>query len=257
MNMSSYIVVQLVPDSPVDGPTFGTYLDGLQLQVFDAYKKPETALSDFVYSSPLVLFQVPGLGLLSAVSITTSAPTEFDNGNYGKILTFDSTKGIPEGSFVFSPADVMMKSPTIAPASMLKVNAVTGDKGDSDRNIPPFSVQLSANLSNYVPAGTVVTFLARSPSIDPTTAAPFSFELTTNAFPTTIDGQLPATNSDPLRVLSFPDASGVTVGMAVSGSASTFITSRHHRRGRECRGQYAFSDDCDVIAGPIRFPKIR
>jgi len=46
-----YLVVRLVPEAPIDGATFTTYLDGLQLQVFDAYLG--TPLSDLVYSSPL------------------------------------------------------------------------------------------------------------------------------------------------------------------------------------------------------------
>jgi hypothetical protein len=48
--MLSYIVIRLIPESPVDGATFATYLDGLRLQVFDAYTGDP--LSDFAYSSP-------------------------------------------------------------------------------------------------------------------------------------------------------------------------------------------------------------
>ena len=102
--MSSFIVVRLVPDSPVDGGTFSTYLDDLRLQVFDAYTT--NPLSDFVYSSPYVLTQAGGLfggNWISVVSVTTSAPTPYvSSNNYGQSLTFESTKGIPEGSYVFS-----------------------------------------------------------------------------------------------------------------------------------------------------------
>jgi hypothetical protein len=40
--MASYIVVRLVPDSPVDGATFGSYLDGLQIKIYPA-EAPQTA----------------------------------------------------------------------------------------------------------------------------------------------------------------------------------------------------------------------
>jgi len=49
-----YLVVRLVPDAPIDGATFTTYLENLQLQVLDAYTK--APVSDLVYSSPLSLF---------------------------------------------------------------------------------------------------------------------------------------------------------------------------------------------------------
>jgi hypothetical protein len=38
----SYLVVRLVPDSPVDGGTFGTYLDGLQIEVYPANASSST-----------------------------------------------------------------------------------------------------------------------------------------------------------------------------------------------------------------------
>jgi hypothetical protein len=74
--MSSYLVVRLVPESPVVGGTFSAYLDDLRLQVFDAYTG--TPLSDIVYSSPYVLTQWGGaLGQwISVVSVATSEPTK-------------------------------------------------------------------------------------------------------------------------------------------------------------------------------------
>ena len=57
MASQPYLVVRLVPEAPIDGATFITYLDGLQLQVFDAFTG--TPLSDIVYSSPLSFFQWP------------------------------------------------------------------------------------------------------------------------------------------------------------------------------------------------------
>ena len=191
--MSSFIVVRLVPESPVDGGTFSTYLDDLRLQVFDAYSGDP--LSSFVYSSPYVLTQAGGLfgGWISVVSITTSAPTPFvATNNYGKTLTFESTDGIPEGSWVFSEDQT-----TVAPGAGMQVTQVTGT-----------TVQLNNTLTNHVPAGTVVTFIAQSQSGDPNSATPFSFNLTTSNTQT-VDG---------LGVLTFTDASGITVGMQVGGA---------------------------------------
>jgi hypothetical protein len=91
--MLSYIVIRLIPESPVDGATFATYLDGLRLQVFDAYTGDP--LSDFAYSSPLVLTQWPGVnGWLSLVSISTSLSTQYNGIDCGKTLTLTSTDGI-------------------------------------------------------------------------------------------------------------------------------------------------------------------
>ncbi|MFZ0420270.1 MAG: neuraminidase-like domain-containing protein [Candidatus Sulfotelmatobacter sp.] len=191
--MGGYLVVRLVPDAPVDGGTFSTYLDDLRLQVFDA--NTGNPVSDFVYSSPYVLTEGGGLfgeWISLATLITSTSTTYVSSGNYGTILTFDSSDGIPEGSYIFSADQT-----TIPPSAGLQVSKVTGN-----------TVQLNNPLPNYVPTGTVVTFIAQSPSSDPTTATAFSFTLTTTNTQT-IDG---------LAVLTFADVSGITVGMTVGGS---------------------------------------
>jgi hypothetical protein len=105
-----YLVVRLVPEAPIDGATFSTYLDGLQLQVFNAFDST-VPLSDVVYASPLSLFQwPPGSGngpLLAGASAVTSAGTNYissgpHSGAYGDTLSLDSTEGISVGSFVFT-----------------------------------------------------------------------------------------------------------------------------------------------------------
>src|SRR5215469_6956187 len=99
--MGGYLVVRLVPESPVDGATFTTYLDNLQLQAFDAYTG--NPVSNFVYSSPYTLTQWPTLsGYLSLASVVTSDDTKYQTGpqNYGSTLTFKSTEGIQLGAFV-------------------------------------------------------------------------------------------------------------------------------------------------------------
>ena len=196
--MSSFIVVRLVPDSPVDGGTFSTYLDDLRLQVFDAYTK--NPLSDFVYSSPYVLTQAGGLfgsNWISVVSVATSAPTTYVSpGNYGQTLTFENTDGIPEGSWIFSEDQT-----TIPPSAGLQVDQVTGST---------VLLKAPSAFPNYVPAGTVVTFIQQANSGDPNSATPFSFKLTTTGTQTVNN----------LAVLTFGDASGVTVGMQVGGDPS-------------------------------------
>jgi hypothetical protein len=187
-----YVIIRLVPSSPVDGATFATYLDGLALQVIDA--NTGQPRSDLAYSSPLILFEWPSAsGWMSLVSAPTSQPTSYNGSDYGSTLNFDSTDGIPVGSYVYSSDQT-----TIAPGSGLQVTSVTQD-----------TVKLSGTLSNYVPAGTVVSFVGQSPSDDPTAAPPFSFTLATSGAATSLDGDL--------LVLHFADTTGVTVGMGVSG----------------------------------------
>src|ERR1700722_15207649 len=102
LNMASqpYLVIRLVPDAPVDGPTFATYLDGLQIQAFDAYTG--APLSDYAYASPLVISQ-NSLGQYGAVvSAMTSTSTPFSAGSYGATLTFDSADAISIGSYAFT-----------------------------------------------------------------------------------------------------------------------------------------------------------
>jgi hypothetical protein len=187
-----YVVIRLVPESPVDGATFATYLDGLAIQVMDA--NTGQPRSDLAYSSPLILFEWPGAtGWMSLVSVPTSEPTSYNGSDYGSTLNFDSTDGIPVGSYVYS------SDQTTIPPGSLQVTSVTQD-----------TVQLNGTLSNYVPAGTVVSFIGQSPSGDPTSAPAFSFALSTSSAATTLDNDL--------VVLHFADATGITVGMGVSGS---------------------------------------
>ena len=118
----SFLVVRLVPEAPVNGATFATYLDGLALQVFDA-NNPETPLSGLAYSSQLSLFRWQGQGqMLSSVS----APTRDSAAVGDTTLTFNSTDGIAVGSYVFSSDRVFgATSTTISPGDNLQVAEVT------------------------------------------------------------------------------------------------------------------------------------
>jgi hypothetical protein len=210
-----YIVIRLVPQSPVDGGTFGADLNGLELQVLDA--NTLAPLSDFAYSSPLVMFQWFPLGniYLGVVSEPTSQSTPFKGkNNYGTTLTLHSTDGISVGSSVFSSSDQTASQPLIPTSAGLTVASVTA----ATSSTTPGTVVLSGTLQNYVPAGTVVSFIEQNPGGDPGSPPSFSFPLSTNSPATTIDGK-PPTSSDPLRVLHFADTSGVRVGMSVTGTS--------------------------------------
>ncbi len=195
MSTEPYVVIRLVPESPIDGATFATYLDGLTLQVLDADGDPVSGLA---YASPLTVFQwaIGSAAYSSSTSaITVAPPTKYVSaGDYGKTLTLASTDGISVGSYIGS-ADQ-----TTIPFGTLTVAEVTAN-----------TVVLSGTLSNYVPAGTVVSFIGQAGSDGLGSAPGASFSLdTTSAATTDADGQ---------PVLHFADTTGVLLEMEVSGSS--------------------------------------
>ena len=203
----AYLVIRLVPDSPVDGATFATYLDGLQLQVIDAYTG--APLSDFVYYSPLTVFDnPPGSGAYGAgVTASTSTSTAYDstNKNYGNTLSFDSTLGISVGSWVFTNDS----GSTIPSSSHLTVVDVTIT-----------AVTLNNNLSSNVPAGTAVSFAPPMNYNIVTNSVPTAptFQINTNGAATDLNGN-PPTSGDPAMVLPLVSTNGVLVGMGVTTGA--------------------------------------
>ncbi len=219
----AYIVIRLVPAQPVDGLTFTTYLDGLQLQVYAAdtaagVLKP---LSQYpVYYSPMVAYLSPSLNQSGPyntfVTVATAGPTKFiATGNYGTKLTFDSTDGITIGSQLYStdPNSPINKKVS----SALTVTAVD-----------EITVTLNNNIPAYLPAGTVLTFVNQSPS----TANPWAggtalpFNLPTSGPATTLDGATTPTADNPLLVLPFTSStgiSGVIAGMSASDAGNVYI----------------------------------
>ena len=205
-----YLVVRLVPQSPVDGATFSTYLDGLALQAVDA--NTGDAISALAYSSPLSLFHWQGSGTLLAA---VSAPTSKDAAKGSATLTVTSTDGISVGAYVFtSNLDFTTNTNIISPGDGLQVAQVSASGTVTLKHSGS-----AASLSNYVPAATVVTFLGSSPSADPMAAPPIAFSLNTTAAATTLNGQ-PTSPTNPLRVLhvDVADSAGITVGMNVAGA---------------------------------------
>ncbi|BCL79066.1 insecticidal toxin complex protein [Ktedonobacteria bacterium brp13] len=194
--MSNYLVIRLTPSSPVDGATFATYLEDLQIQVFPANPPPGTtpqSLGKTVYSSPLILSQVPGLSktYLGVVSRPTSSPTaQVRTGNYGTKLEFASTAGISIGSWLVSAGDKSF---------FLFGNTVIDVKEDS--------VTLSKPLPNYVPAGTIATFIQEYDNVTPWATDPpaLSIELKTSAVA-----------AKAATVLPFTSTNKISVGMTVS-----------------------------------------
>ena len=208
MAQEHFVVVRLVPESPVDGTTFSTYLADLQLEVKDANASGKPGdpahglLSDPAHParfSPLALFQwPPGSGsYLEVTSARTSEPTTYvSKADYGNELTFPSTEGISAGSFAISadhaaiPADVTINNSPIG----LHVVEVTATK-----------VTLNEKLPNYVPRGTPISFIGKPPSDGDITTVPGFAVFTCKPS---------GTAANDLSTLIFPagDADGIPVG---------------------------------------------
>src|SRR5579863_97435 len=109
MSDTPYLVIRLVPESPVDGATFSTYLLDLKITVRDA--NTGQTISAEADVSPLTLTEQPlgSGGYLTTATQATSAPTSYvaasqnnNSHNYGNTLQFVTTKGISIGALVYS-----------------------------------------------------------------------------------------------------------------------------------------------------------
>ncbi len=218
MTSQNFIVIRLVPESPVDGTTFNTYLEDLSLEVLDA--NTSNTISGPAFSSPLTVLQWPpgSASYVTVASEVTSADTSYNksgtNYDYGDLLRIDSLDGISIGSFVLS-ADQ-----TTIPAS------ANGNNGLKVTKIAPGQVTLSAHLPNFVPAGTPVSFIGQPPgTVDLTTAPgyavftcnPSSGTGSTLTFPS---GQ---TDGIPIGATLDPVAGVVASGTTVTGADTTTL----------------------------------
>jgi hypothetical protein len=140
--------------------------------------------------------------------VETAEPTDYDktHDNYGSTLKFVSTDGIAIGSYVFTTGSYVFGAPKF------DNDHATIPAGMQVKEVTQTTVVLNGTLPNYVPAGTVVSFLGPSPSSDPASAPTDSFALDTNGAATKIGNDL--------LVLHFADTSGITVGMTVSGPST-------------------------------------
>lgn len=200
----SYLVVRIVPGSPVDGGTFGSYLDGLQIEVYSANAPSGTPPigSTSIDQSNLMLVEVPWLSgvYVASVSKIVEQGTQQSGGNYGSSFEIEDGGGVAFNSTVVCPDNT----------SDISGNTyVTGIPAGSDP-----TVSLSQSLPAFIAAGTVVTFYFAygydgSPGInvDFSSASPsFSFQLNTNA------------NANDSTTLNFANTAGVAPGMQVSGA---------------------------------------
>jgi hypothetical protein len=166
--MPSYIVIRLVPDSPVDGGTFSTYLDGLQIQVYpaDGPQTPATLLGETqIVGSDVTLAEVPWLPgtYVASVSKIVESPTPLASGNYGASLALNDGDGIAFGSVV------------VCPATSDLFNANTNVTDIPSETAP--TITLNQSIPKFVAADTVVTFYF---AYGPGSSAPSSPTITPN-----------------------------------------------------------------------------
>src|SRR5579863_9638869 len=91
----NFLVIRIHPDSPVDGATFSTYLEDLQIKVYLAGTYPGTTTHPAVLlgetqvnASSLNLVAVPWLSdtYVASVSKKVAAPTTGSGTNFGTTL---------------------------------------------------------------------------------------------------------------------------------------------------------------------------
>ncbi len=209
MASSSFLVIRIHPDSPVDGGTFGTYLDGLQIQVYPA-DEPQTAAHLLgetpVALAPLTLTPVPlalGTYVAAVTKLVTTQTAEVATNDFGKKLVFANADGIAVGAVITTIVGSGATNPFQGDTVVTDITPATN---------PPTSqtVTLSKSIQASVAAGTVVTFFSKYTGIAPTwgSANPsFSIQQKTSA---------KATNTN---TVSFTSIDGVSVGMQVSAAS--------------------------------------
>src|ERR1700726_1080202 len=109
--MASYIVIRLVPESPVDGATFGGYLDGLEIKIYPA-KAPQTAATllgstqiDLSSLSLSPLPWAPGTYVASVSKGLRTGTVQAGASNYGTTLPLADANGVMFGSVPICASD--------------------------------------------------------------------------------------------------------------------------------------------------------
>src|ERR1700722_2465262 len=114
---NNFLVIRIHPDSPVDGATFSTYLQGLQIKVYLAGTYPGTATQPAVLlgetqvnAETLNLVAVPWMTgtYVASVSQQVAANTTGSGTNFGTTLDVPKATGIAFGSIPICPADSTM-----------------------------------------------------------------------------------------------------------------------------------------------------
>jgi hypothetical protein len=113
----NFLVIRIHPDSPVDGATFSTYLEELQIKVYLAGTYPGTPAHPAVLlggtqvnAETLNLVAVPWMTgtYVASVSQQVAANTTESGTNFGTTLDVNEAAGIAFGSIPISPADSKM-----------------------------------------------------------------------------------------------------------------------------------------------------
>src|SRR5581483_3377613 len=205
--MPSYVVIRLIPDAPIDGGTFSTYLKDLTIQVYRANDPGGTLLGEITtVGSGLMLAGVPwSSGSYSALisENLAEATVQDGSGTFGKILVLKNADGIPFGSGVIDPSNN---------------KAFNQDTDVSDIAVQAGStvtVTVNQDIQQAIVENEAVSFYFTYPpsgvsSIDvnwSTSQPTFSFKLKTNAA------------SSDSRTVQFASANGVAVGMVVTAAS--------------------------------------
>lgn len=209
--MPSYVVIRLIPDAPVDGGTFSTYLENLTIKVYPANDPGGTLLGEITtVDSDLTLSEIPWSPGTYVASVSTNlakATVQAGTKNFGNILVLGNANGIPFGSVVIDPSD------SSAFGSNTDVNNIAAQSGSTA------TVTVSQNIQDAIVAEDVVTFYfaygpassaPHSPTINPDWGASqpsFSFFINTNAA---------VSNS---KDVPFPFTDGIAVGMVVTAAS--------------------------------------
>ena len=207
MSSPNFLVIRIHPDSPVDGATFSTYLEDLQIDVQLAGTNTVIGGTK-VNSTSLNLVAVPWApgSYIATVSKLVDAATSGSGTDFGKTLKVPDGSGIAFGSVVVCPAD----------------NAMF-DSNTTVTNIPvatnPTPLTLSQNIHDFAAAKTLVTFYfcygpassdPNSPAITPTwTGSDPSFQ-----FDLKVKGKV---TSSP--TVNFDHSDGIAVGMTMTSGS--------------------------------------
>ena len=222
----NFLVIRIHPDSPVDGATFSTYLEDLQIQVFLAGVTTTDASGTVtpvllgetnVNSESLNLVEVPWLPgppatYVASVSKRVAAPTPGSGTDFGKTLELTpDLAGIAFGSSVVCPAD----------SSMFQNNPTVTNIPDASN---PTALTLSQSIHDFAAQDTLVTFFfyygpgsadSNAPPITPTwTGSDPSFQ-----FDVKVKGKV--TNS---KTVKFDHSDGIAVGMTMTSGSGVNTT---------------------------------
>src|SRR3974390_2972533 len=97
---NNFLVIRIHPDSPVDGATFSTYLEDLQIKVYLAGTFPGTGAvllgETQVNAATLNLVAVPWMPgtYVASVSKRVATNTSGSSGNFGTTLNVPEATGI-------------------------------------------------------------------------------------------------------------------------------------------------------------------